>query len=314
MSAKSSNEPKKVTKAVIAAAGFGTRFLPQTKAMPKEMLPIVDKPIIQYAVEDLVAAGIKDIIIVGSSSKRAIEDHFDAPNEDLLANLRAGGPKKAHYIDEMETIATMANFIYIRQKGPYGNATPLANAAHLLGDEPFIYVYADDLVVSQPNTFTQMIDLYNRLGGSIATCMRVTTDKEFGRYGIFAGDEIEDGILKITGAVEKPGRENAPSNYAHVSSYLFEPSILEYIDRGMKDLKEGNEFYVTDSLLKPMLADKHKFFGCFLKDSKRYDTGDVLEYLKTVFDFALHDEEIGPELREYLQDMYRTEQVIKTVK
>lgn len=314
MMAKSSNEPKKVTKAVIAAAGFGTRFLPQTKAMPKEMLPIVDKPIIQYAVEDLVAAGVKDIIIVGSSSKRAIEDHFDAPNEDLLGNLRAGGPKKAHYIKEMEDIANMANFIYIRQKGPYGNATPLANAAHLLGDEPFIYVYADDLVVSQPNTFTQMIGLYNRLGGSIATCMRVTTDKEFGRYGIFAGEEIEDGILKITGAVEKPGRESAPSNYAHVSSYLFEPTILEYIERGIVDLKEGSEFYVTDSLLKPMLADGHDFFGCFLKDSKRYDTGDVVEYLKTVFDFALHDAEIGPDLWEYLQGMYRAERDKKTVK
>ncbi|MCA9327921.1 NTP transferase domain-containing protein, partial [Candidatus Saccharibacteria bacterium] len=157
-----------VTKAVIAAAGFGTRFLPQTKAMPKEMLPLIDKPIIQYAVEDLVAAGIKDIIIVGSSSKRAIEDHFDVPNEDLLVNLRAGGPKKEHYIQEMEDLANMANFIYVRQKGPYGNATPIANAAHLIGDEPFIFVYADDLVVSNPNTFTQMIDLYNELGGSIA--------------------------------------------------------------------------------------------------------------------------------------------------
>ena len=158
-----------VTKAVIAAAGFGTRFLPQTKAMPKEMLPLIDKPIIQYAVEDLVAAGIKDIIIVGSSSKRAIEDHFDVPNEDLLVNIRAGGPKKAHYIQEMEDLANMANFIYVRQKGPYGNATPIANAAHLIGDEPFIFVYADDLVVSEPNTFTQMIDLYNELGGLVPT-------------------------------------------------------------------------------------------------------------------------------------------------
>ena len=120
----------KVTKAVIAAAGFGTRFLPQTKAMPKEMLPVVDKPVIQYLVEDLVEAGIKDIIIVGSSSKRSIEDHFDVPNEDLLANLRAGGAKKQHYIDELYRLSNLANFIYIRQKGPYGNATPLANAAH----------------------------------------------------------------------------------------------------------------------------------------------------------------------------------------
>ena len=119
---------KRPTKAIIPAAGFGTRFLPQTKAMPKEMLPIIDKPIIQYVVEELVAAGIKDIIIVGNTSKRAIEDHFDLPNEDLLANLRAGGPKKQPYIDQIEAIAGMANFIYVRQKGPYGNATPLLSA------------------------------------------------------------------------------------------------------------------------------------------------------------------------------------------
>jgi len=294
---------KRPTKAIITAAGFGTRFLPQTKAMPKEMLPIVDKPIIQYVVEDLVAAGITDIIIVGNSSKRSVEDHFDVPNEDLLANLRAGGESKSHFIDEMNEIANMANFIYVRQKGPYGNATPIASAAHLIADdEPFIYVYADDLVVSSPNTFTQMIELHERLGGSIATCMEVTTDKEFDRYGIFSGKEIEDGILKIDGAKEKPGRANAPSNYAHVSSYLFEPSILKYVTRGLEELPEGNEFYVTDSLLKPMLADGQPFFGCFLKNSKRYDTGDVLEYLKTVFDFALNHEELGPELRKYLNE------------
>lgn len=296
-------ESKKITKAVIAAAGFGTRFLPQTKAMPKEMLPIVDKPIIQYAVEDLVEAGIKDIIIVGSSSKRSIEDHFDVPNEDLVSNLRAGGVKKAHYIKELEDIANMANFVYIRQKGPYGNATPIANAAHLIGDEPFIYVFADDLVVSKPNTFKQMIDLYNELNGSILTCMKVKTDKEFSRYGILAGEELRDGVIKMSGMVEKPGRANAPSDFAHVSSFLFDPMILNYIDQGFANLKPGMEFYVSDSLIDPMIKDGKDFYGCFMKNSKRYDTGDVLEYLKTVFDFALHDKEIGPELREYLQNM-----------
>ena len=140
---------KRPTKAVIAAAGFGTRFLPQTKAMPKEMMPLIDKPIIQYVVEELVAAGIKDIIIVGSQNKRAIEDHFDLPSEELLANLRAGGEKKKHYIDEIEAVANLANFVYVRQKGPYGNATPLACATHLIGDdEPFIYTFADDFIVA----------------------------------------------------------------------------------------------------------------------------------------------------------------------
>src|SRR6476469_6133002 len=126
---------QKIRKAVIPAAGFGTRFLPQTKAMPKEMLPLIDKPIIQYVVEELVEAGIRDIIIVGSSNKRAIEDHFDLPTEELLVNLREGGPKKQPYIEQVEKLAGMANFIYVRQKGPYGNATPLLNAAHLIGEE-----------------------------------------------------------------------------------------------------------------------------------------------------------------------------------
>lgn len=291
---------QKVTKAVIAAAGFGTRFLPQTKAMPKEMLPLIDKPIIQYAVEDLAAAGIKDIIIVGSSSKRAIEDHFDVPNEDLLVNIRAGGPKKAHYIQEMEDLANLANFIYVRQKGPYGNATPIANAAHLIGDEPFIFVYADDLVVSEPNTFSQMIDLYQELGGSIATCMRVEADKEFERYGILAGKEVRDGILEMSGMVEKPGREFAPSNYAQVSSYLFEPGILKYIEQGLASLPSGEEFYVVTSLVNPMLEDGHKFFGCIMQNSRRYDTGDRLEYLMTVVDFALRHKDLGSAFREHL--------------
>ncbi|MCA9339643.1 MAG: NTP transferase domain-containing protein, partial [Candidatus Saccharibacteria bacterium] len=131
---------KRPTKAIIAAAGFGTRFLPQTKAMPKEMMPLIDKPIIQYVVEELVAAGVKDIIIVGSSNKRAIEDHFDMPSEELLANLRAGGEKKQPFIDQIEAIGDLANFIYVRQKGPYGNATPLACAAHLVDpNESFYY-------------------------------------------------------------------------------------------------------------------------------------------------------------------------------
>ncbi|QQS19676.1 UTP--glucose-1-phosphate uridylyltransferase [Candidatus Saccharibacteria bacterium] len=298
-------QPKKVTKAVIAAAGFGTRFLPQTKAMPKEMLPLIDKPIIQYAVEDLVSAGIKDIIIVGSSSKRAIEDHFDVPNEDLLVNIRAGGPKKAHFITEMEDLANMANFIYIRQKGPYGNATPIANAAHLIGNEPFIFVYADDLVVSEPNTFTQMIELYNELGGSIATCMRVSTDKEFERYGILAGEEKRDGVLEMSAMVEKPGRAAAPSNYAHVSSYLFDPAVLNYIDSGLANLPKGEEFYVATSLVDPMLKDGHKFFGCLMQNSRRYDTGDKLEYLMTVVAFGLRHKDLGPAFRAHLEELLK---------
>jgi len=292
---------KKVTKAVIAAAGFGTRFLPQTKAMPKEMLPLIDKPIIQYIVEDLVAAGIKDIIIVGSSNKRAIEDHFDMPNEDLLANLRAGGPKKQHYIDEIEAIANLANFVYIRQKGPYGTATPVMNAAHLIGDEPFIYAFADDLTVSTPNAFQQMIALYDEFQGGILPCIKVENDIDFNRYGIVAGEQLRDDVLKMTGVIEKPGRAKAPSNFASVGGYLFTAEVFNYLEQGMRDLPEGKEFYVTDSIIEPMLKDGKSFYGCEIQNSKRYDTGDKLEYLKTVIDFGLGHEGLGKDLETYLR-------------
>ena len=292
---------KKVTKAVIAAAGFGTRFLPQTKAMPKEMLPIIDKPIIQYIVEDLVAAGIKDIIIVGSSNKRAIEDHFDLPGEDLLNNLRAGGAKKQPYIDQIEAIANLANFVYIRQKGPYGNATPIMNAAHLIGNQPFIYAFADDLTVATPNVFQQMVALYEELDGAILPSLKIDADIDYERYGMLGGEQIRDDVLKIHTIVEKPGKAAAPSNFASVSGYLFTPDVLDYLDSGLKALPTGKEFYVTDSVIQPMLADGKNFYGCEIKHSKRYDTGDKLEYLKTVIDFGLVHPELGPALRDYLK-------------
>jgi UTP--glucose-1-phosphate uridylyltransferase len=292
----------KVTKAVIAAAGFGTRFLPQTKAMPKEMLPLIDKPIIQYIVEDLVAAGIKDIIIVGSSNKRAIEDHFDVPSEDLLANLRTGGPKKQHYIDEIEAIASLANFIYVRQKGPYGTATPLMNAAHLIGDEPFIYAFADDLTVATPNAFQQLITLHEELGGGILPCIQASQDVDYDRYGMIGGEEVRDGVMKMESIVEKPGKANAPSDFAAVGGYLLTPDCFDYLERGLKNLPEGKEFYVTDSIVEPMLRDGKPYYGAVIQNSQRYDTGDKLEYLKTVVDFALAHDELGPDFRAYLEN------------
>jgi UTP--glucose-1-phosphate uridylyltransferase len=293
---------KRPTKAIIAAAGFGTRFLPQTKAMPKEMLPIIDKPVIQYIVEDLVEAGVEDIIIVGSANKRSIEDHFDVPNEDLLVNIRAGGPKKQHYIDELMRVSDMANFVYLRQKGPYGNATPLANARHLIGDEPFFYVFADDIIVAKPNVYKQLIEQYESRQSSILTCLEVRTDKEYDSYGILAGDQVSDNAIRMTGIIEKPGRDKAPSNFAHVSSFLFEPSIMEYVDKGLEALKDGQEFYVSDSLVEPMIKDGHSFYGYQVQDSKRYDTGDKLGYLKTVVDFGLEHPDLGDDLLRYLRE------------
>ncbi|HET6925103.1 MAG TPA: sugar phosphate nucleotidyltransferase [Candidatus Saccharimonadales bacterium] len=289
-----------VTKAVIAAAGFGTRFLPQTKAMPKEMLPLIDKPIIQYIVEDLVAAGIQDIIIVGSSNKRAIEDHFDVPNEDLLANLRAGGPKKQPFIDAIEAVANLANFIYVRQKGPYGTATPLMNAAHLIGNEPFIYAFADDLTVAEPNAFQQLIALHEELGGGILPCIRATEDVDYERYGIIGGEVVRDGVMRMASIIEKPGKAGAPSDFAAVGGYLFTPDIFDYLEQGLRDLPAGKEFYVTDSIIEPMLRDGKPYFGAVIQNGQRYDTGDKLEYLKTVIDFGLAHPELGAPLRDFI--------------
>jgi UTP--glucose-1-phosphate uridylyltransferase len=295
----------KVRKAVIAAAGFGTRFLPQTKAMPKEMLPIVDKPVIQYIVEDLVAAGIKDIIIVGSSTKRAIEDHFDVPSQDMVTNLLAGGESKKHYIDELDSIANMANFVYIRQKGPYGNATPLANVSHLIGDEPFIYSFADDLIVAKPNYFQQMIAQYEELQSSILSCMRVTDDDDYKKYGILGGQKVRDDLIKMESIIEKPGKDKAPSDFYHVSAFLFTPDVLPYIDEGLRNLPENTEYYVSDGIIQPMLQDGKTFFGYSVKNSKRYDTGNKLEYLKTVVDFALKRDDINGEFMDYLKQVLK---------
>lgn len=290
----------KVRKAVIAAAGFGTRFLPQTKAMPKEMLPLIDKPIIQYIVEDLVAAGIKDIIIVGSSNKRSIEDHFDVPSEDLLSNLRAGGPKKQPFIDQIEAIANLANFVYIRQKGPYGTGTPVLNAAHLIGDEPFIYAFADDLTVATPNAFQQMVGHYERFGGIIIPSIKAAQDVDYDRYGILGGQQVEDGVLKVDKIIEKPGKDKAPSNFAAVGGYLLTPDVFEYLEKGLQNLRPDREFYLTDEVIEPMIADGHEVYGTII-EGRRYDTGDKLEYLKTVVDFALDHEELGEDFRSYLR-------------
>ncbi len=294
------------TKAIIAAAGFGTRFLPQTKAMPKEMMPLVDKPIIQYVVEELVEAGIKDIIIVGSSNKRSIEDHFDVPSEDLLNNLRAGGEKKKHLIDEIESIANLANFIYLRQKGPYGNATPIMCAAHLIGDEPFIYTWADDFFVASPSSMQQMIDTYMRYGGSVLACKKVTDDAEYKKYGIVDGTERQHGVLDVRGIIEKPGKADATSDLASVSAYLYTPDFFHYLDEEAKNFDGGRELTMQPAIQR-MINDGHHVFAREIMDGKFYDTGDKLEYLKTVIDFGLRDTQLGEKLRLHLLNQLKNE-------
>jgi UTP--glucose-1-phosphate uridylyltransferase len=291
-------EQKRIRKAVIAAAGFGTRLLPQTKAMPKEMLPLVDKPIIQYIVEELVEAGIQDIIIVTGYHKRSIEDHFDNMSADLRVNLKQGNKDKL--LEETKKISDLANFAYIRQKGPYGSTTPIMNAAHLIGNEPFIYTFADDLITTRPNRFVQMINLYNELGGTILPCIRVTRDEDYERYGILDGQTLRDGVVKVSQIVEKPGKANAPSDMASISGYLLTPDTFDYIERGKAQLGEGDEFYFTTYVLQPMIADGKPVYGCDLKDSTYYDTGNKLGYLKTVVDFGLAHPETKEEFSAYI--------------
>lgn len=290
---------KPVRKAVIAAAGFGTRFLPQTKAMPKEMLPLIDKPIIQYIVEELVEAGIEDIIIVTGYHKRSIEDHFDHISADLRANLKQGN--KLELLEETKKVSDLANFVYIRQKGPYGNATPLLSAEHLISDEPFIYAFADDFVKATPARFKQMVDLYNELGGSVLTCVKAKSEDDFKRYGFVGGTEIRPGVTEMNAIIEKPGsRDAAPSDIASVSGYLFEPTIFEYLHRQLKELSGDGEFNQQVSMQR-MLDDGHKMYGYEVPGGIYYDTGNKLEYLKTVVDFALEHDELGSDFEAYLK-------------
>jgi UTP--glucose-1-phosphate uridylyltransferase len=298
-----SNPPRTVRKAVIAAAGFGTRFLPQTKAMPKEMLPLIDKPIIQYVVEELVEAGIKDIIIVSGYSKRAIEDHFDLPNQDLINNLKAGGAKKEPLLNEVESIGNLANFIYIRQKGAYGNATPVSSAAHLVGNEPFIYTFADDFFVANPGRTKQLIDTYNKYGGSVLACKRAQNDAEYDSYGFVGGQTLQDGLIKVEQIVEKPGLAAAPSNLASVSGYLLTPDIFEYIDKQVASHEEGTELYIQPAM-QAMINDKLPFYAREI-NGVYHDTGNKLEYLKTVVGFALERDDMKDEFRAFLKEQVK---------
>lgn len=294
-------ESRTIRKAVIAAAGFGTRFLPQTKAMPKEMLPLIDKPIIQYIVEELVDAGIQDIIIVTGYHKRSIEDHFDQMSADLRENLRQGG--KDELLSQIKKISELANFVYIRQKGPYGNATPILNAEHLIGNEPFIYAFADDFVLASPSRFKQMVGLHDELGGSILTCVRADKPDDYKRYGYVGGHELQPGVTAMDRIVEKPGsKEAAPSATASVSGYIFEPAIFSYLHDQKAELQEGTEFNMQTSMQR-MMDDGHKMYGHEVRGGTYYDTGNKLEYLKTVVDFGLRSDELGDDFKAYLREL-----------
>lgn len=286
---------KKVRKAVIAAAGMGTRFLPQTKAMPKEMLPIIDRPVIQLVVESAVQAGIEDIIIVTGPTKRAIEDHFDRSVE-FEADLRLKGKNKE--ADTIKAIAELANFIYIRQKGDVkGNAVPVINAEHLIGDEPFMYFFADDFYTGEVSYAKQILDVYEKTGKSVV-CLREISDEDTSRYGVVGiKEDLGDGLYIIDGYHEKPGPEKAPSRLACVCGYVLAPSIIKHLS--MDNVSPRGEVEMAAAI--DTLSREEDVYGLVIQ-GEYHDTGSPELYLQTLVDIALNDESYGERFRQYLKD------------
>jgi UTP--glucose-1-phosphate uridylyltransferase len=287
---------KRVRKAVIPAAGFGTRFLPATKAMPKEMLPLVDKPIIQYVVEEAVAAGIEDIVIVTGWHKRTIEDHFDYPFE-LEKRLEEAG--KHAEADEIRRIAEIANFIYVRQKGPYGNGTPVLNAREVIGDEPFAVLWGDEFIYSNPPRLKQMMDVWDTYQKPVISAVRIPDQQAVSKYGIADVSPVADRVFKINSIVEKPSPEEAPSNLATHGAYILPPRIFELLAQN-KAGKSG-EFWLVDAI--NQLMKEEDVYALEIENGKYYDTGNKLEYLKAVVDFGLKHEDMRDEFTAYLKNL-----------
>ena len=289
---------KKITKVVIPAAGFGTRFLPQTKAMPKEMLPIVDKPVIQYVVEEAIDSKVENIIIITGSNKRAIEDHFDAPSEDLVKNLLQG--KKNHLLQEIQRISNMANFIYIRQKGPYGNGTPVLTAEPVIEDEPFAVLWGDEFIYAKPPRLAQMIKVYEKFGGIVISGVKIENKGDLKRYGIADLTHVENNVYKINKIVEKPEINEAPSNIATHGGYILPPEIFSAL-RKVKPGK-GKEIWLTDAI-NLLKGEGVPVYTVVIENSKYYDTGNKFEYLKTVIEFALQHKEINGDFKTFLKSL-----------
>ena len=283
---------RKITKAIIPVAGFGTRFLPATKATPKEMLPILDKPVVQYIVEEAVASGIRDIILVTGSAKRPIEDHFDR-DEELEAHLARQGKKE--FLKIVKDIAGLANFIYVRQKGPYGNGTPVLNCRHIIGDEPFAVLLADDVFVGKKPRLKQLMDVYEKYGDPVVTAYQVSSE-ETKKYGIIDGAEVEPGVLQVRRVVEKPGPDKAPSRLALVGGYILTPDIFEILDK--TPLGKDKELWLADGL--ETLLKKRPLYAKRI-DGKYYDAGSIAGWLKAKIDFALERPEMKGELKKYLK-------------
>jgi len=281
-------------KAVIPAAGLGTRFLPATKSQPKEMLPVVDKPTIQYVIEEVASAGINDILIITGRGKRAIEDHFDRAIE-LEYILKKEG--KEHYLSDLDYLMETIDIYFIRQKVQRGLGDAILCASKHVGNEPFVVVLGDTILRAQPPCTKQLIELYNKYKSSIIAVEEVPMEK-VSSYGIIKGKEISDGVYKIEDLVEKPSIKEAPSNLGIIGAYLLTPEIFDCIRR--TPIGKNNEVQLTDAIkllseIQPIYA--YKFKG------RRYDIGNKLDWLKATIEMALEREEFSPQLEPFIKEL-----------
>ncbi|MBI3596248.1 MAG: UTP--glucose-1-phosphate uridylyltransferase GalU [Nitrospirae bacterium] len=283
-----------VTKAVIPAAGLGTRFLPATKASPKEMLPLVDKPLIQYVVEEAVAAGIREIIIITGRGKRAIEDHFDVSFE-LEENLRENGKKGL--LKEIQAIAEMADFCYVRQRHARGLGHAILCAQHLIGNEPFAVLLGDDILDAPVPAIQQMIQVYQRFQAPVVGIQPVPKS-EVHQYGVIKAEPIEPDLFQITDLVEKPVPQMAPSNLAVIGRYILTPEIFKALEKTPPG--KNGEIQLTDALR--ILAQQKVMYGKKLQ-GMRYDAGDKLGFLKATVEFGLKRPDLGKPFLQYLKSL-----------
>jgi UTP--glucose-1-phosphate uridylyltransferase len=285
-----------IRKVVIPVAGYGTRFLPFTKAMPKEMLPIIDQPVIQFVVEEAIASGVTDVILVTSSTKRPVEDHFDQ-NIELESWLKKQG--KEDQLEQIQAISKLANFIYVRQKGPYGNAIPVLNASHLIGDEPFAVLWGDELFLNPDRTrLKQMFDVYAKYGGPVFGVM-ATDDEGTKKYGIVdPAEEMEEGVYRLRGVVEKPGPEQAPSRLAAIGSYVLTPDIFTEIQNLSPG--KGGEYYLPDAI--HALMQKREVYACRV-EGEYFDTGSKIGWLRANIAMALKRPDLAKDVRDMLQSL-----------
>lgn len=290
--------PNKIKKVVIPAAGSGTRFLPQTKAMPKEMLPVIDKPVIQYVVEEVVASGLKDIIIVTGRYKRAIEDHFDRSLE-LESFLAKQGKTQA--LQKIREIGEMANFIYIRQKGRrYGTAVPVQAAQAVIDDDFFVVIWGDEFIWADPPRLLQMLEVFEKYQGAVISAVRIESEDDLARYGIAEMEPVEEGIFRIKKIIEKPRPQEAPSNLAVHGAYILASDIFPLIEK-LEPRADGEMCLVK--AINQLIETGFPVYATEIRNARYYDTGNKLEYLKTVVDFALRHPELGKPFRAYLRDL-----------